>query len=108
MTESDRAALANPTLGSPDPLRASLSDADDRLLVNRWMAPPTRHCAAHSDWPALDQHLVGLSNRRCGAALPDRHRAKPARASERDGFHPAPSRHCAVRTVGRLRASPGG
>jgi hypothetical protein len=35
MTESDRAALANPTLGSPDPLRASLSDADDRLLVNR-------------------------------------------------------------------------
>ena len=37
MTESDRTALANPTLGSPDPLRASLSDADDRLLVNHWM-----------------------------------------------------------------------
>src|ERR1700719_1760246 len=39
MTESDRAALANPTLGSPDLLRASLSDADDRLLVNHWMPP---------------------------------------------------------------------
>ena len=44
MTESDRAALANPTLGSPDPLRASLSDADDRLLVNHWM-PPQRGIA---------------------------------------------------------------
>jgi len=44
MTENDRAALANPTLGSPDPLRASLSDADDRLLVNRWM-PPQRGIA---------------------------------------------------------------
>ena len=27
MTQRDRAAFANPTLGSPDPLRASLSDA---------------------------------------------------------------------------------
>jgi hypothetical protein len=44
MTESDRAALVNPRLGSPDPLRASLSDADDRLLVNRWM-PPQRGIA---------------------------------------------------------------
>ena len=44
MTESDRAALANPTLGSPDPLRASLNDADDRLLVNRW-TPPQRGIA---------------------------------------------------------------
>ena len=39
MNEGDRAAPANPTLGSPDPLRASLSDADDRLLVNHWMPP---------------------------------------------------------------------
>ena len=44
MTESDPAALANPTLGSPDPLRGSLSDADDRLLVNHWM-PPQRGIA---------------------------------------------------------------
>ena len=44
MTEGDRAAPANPTLGSPDPLRASLSDADDRLLVNHWM-PPQRGIA---------------------------------------------------------------
>jgi methionine sulfoxide reductase catalytic subunit len=44
MTEGDRAAPANPTLGSPDTLRASLSDADDRLLVNHWM-PPQRGIA---------------------------------------------------------------
>ena len=37
MTEGDRAAPANPTPGSPDTLRASLSDGDDRLLVNHWM-----------------------------------------------------------------------
>ena len=47
MTEGDRAAPANPTLGSRDTLRASLSDADDRLLVNldapqRGIAPRIR------------------------------------------------------------------
>ena len=43
------------------------------------------------------------TDRRCGAALSDRVGAKPARASERHGFHPTSSRHCAICAVGRLR-----
>jgi hypothetical protein len=97
MTESDRAETGLARSAPCEPQRCGRSPACEPLD-----ATSTRHCAAHSDRPAVDQHLVGLSNRRCGAALHDRPRAKPARASERDGFHPASSRHCAVRTVGRL------
>ena len=84
MTESDRADAHQPdSLRSPDPLRASLSDADDRLLVQSLDAAATGNCAAHPDRPALDQYVVGAADRRSGAALPDRLRAKPARTSER-------------------------
>jgi hypothetical protein len=59
MIESDRAALTNPTLGSPDPLRACLSDADDRLLVNRWMPPNEELRRAFG--------LAGAGSTPCGA-----------------------------------------
>ena len=39
MTESDRPMPTLPQPPSTEPLRASLSDADDRLRLNHWMAP---------------------------------------------------------------------
>ena len=39
MTESGRPMPTLPQPPSTEPLRASLSDADDRLRLNHWMAP---------------------------------------------------------------------
>ena len=39
MTESDRPMPTNPQPPSAEPLRASLSDADDRIRLNHWMPP---------------------------------------------------------------------
>ena len=66
-------------------------------------AAATGNFSSHPDGEPLDQYAMGAADRRRGAALPDCAGAKPSRASERDGLHSEPSRHCAVRPVCGLR-----
>ncbi len=39
MTENDRPMPARPPSSLAEPLRAKLSDADDRIRLNHWMPP---------------------------------------------------------------------
>src|ERR1700719_157159 len=102
MTESGRPMPTLPQPPSTEPLRASLSDADDRLRLNHWMAPHqgiAPRIRIGRRWINTLWGLpIGAAALLCLIALAQ----KPARASQRGGLHPAASRHRAVRAVGRL------
>src|SRR5262249_2502023 len=81
MTESDRPMSMSRQPPAPEPLRATLSDADDRIRLNHWMlqqgiAPRIRSAGAGST-PCGPCRLAR------GVGLPDRPGANPARASDR-------------------------
>jgi hypothetical protein len=59
----------------------------------------------HPHRTALDQHLVGATDRSRDARSRDCPRAELARASKRAGLHQGVSRHRAVRPLGRFRIS---
>ena len=103
MTESDRPMPTNSQPPSPEPLRAKSQRCRRSHPSQSLDAAATGNFSTHPDWEPLVQYAMGAADRRGGAALPDRPGAKPARASERDGLHPEPSRHRAIRAVGRLR-----
>ncbi len=45
-----------------DPIEVDLAPADDRLLLNHWL-PPQRASSPYPHRPALDQRLVGATDR---------------------------------------------
>ena len=88
-----------------DRIAASLTPADDRLVLSHWLPPQEGIVPAHPHRPALDQHACGPADRSRGARSPDRHRAGLAGAPERPGLHQGLPRHRAGRALGRFRLS---
>ena len=90
---------------TPEPLESALTGADDRLLLNHWMPPQ----AGIVPRIRIGQRWVStLWALPIGAAAlddPDRHRAEPSRASQRQGIHQAVSGHRPGRAIGGLRFS---
>ena len=108
MTESDRPMSTLPQPPSTEPLRASLSCADDRLRLNHWIAPQqgiAPRIRIGRRWiNALWGLPIGAAALLCLIAFAQSLRELPDVAA----FIRAASRHRAVRAVGRTRASHGG
>ena len=86
-----------------DPI-ASTAERGGRPYRHERLAAPARgHRSPHPLGPALDQHLVGDTDRSRGARSRDRRGPELARASQRAGIHQGLSRHRPVRALGRFR-----
>ena len=105
MIESDRPMPTTSQPPSPEPLRAKLSDADDRIRLNHWMPPQQGifpRIRIGSRWiNTLWALPIGAAALLCLIALAQSLRELPSV----DGLHPEPSRHRAIGAVGRLRLS---
>ena len=72
--------LTNTQPRSPEPLRATLTDADDRIRLNHWMPPQQGFAPRIRIGQPLVQYALGAADRGRGAALPDCLGTKSARA----------------------------